>query len=81
MLDATCIVVIKNCCANNELEGENLAIINVHSIDNELEGQTKDMVNLHSFNSVFQSNCEIVHQCQTLKSKLPNLYIHEFLHM
>jgi hypothetical protein len=44
MLDATCIVVVKNHCANNEFEGK-----------------TKDMVNLHSFNSVFESDCEIVH--------------------
>jgi len=61
MLDATCIVVIKNHCANNELEGENLAAINVCSIDNEFEGQIKYMVNLHSFNNVFESNCEIVY--------------------
>ncbi len=81
MLDATCIVVVKNHCTNNELEGKNLVAINVRSIDNEFEAKTRNMVNLHSFNSVFKSNCEIVYQCQPLTSKLPNLYIHEVLHM
>ncbi len=81
MLDTTYIVVIKNCCANNESEGKNLATNNVRSIENEFEGKIRDMVNLHSFNSVFESDHEIVHQCEPLISKLPNLYICEFLHM
>jgi hypothetical protein len=80
MLDATCIVVVKNHCVDNELEGKNLVAINVCSIDNEFESKTKNMVNLHSFNNVFENNCEIVHPPQ-LTSKLSNLYIHEFLHM